>query len=91
MPLNIDKKLPAYSKLLEEHVFVMGEEEAYRQDIRPINILILNLMPQKIIAETQLLRLLANTPLQISVEFLRVSRETRYTTKDHLEKFLSHF
>ena len=91
MPINIDKELPAYQKLKEENIFVISAERAIHQDIRPLSILILNLMPQKIVAETQLLRLLANTPLQLDIEFLRVSRETRYTTKDHLENFYRKF
>ncbi len=91
MPINIRKELPAYSKLIEENVFVMTESRAVHQDIRPINVLILNLMPQKIVAETQLLRLLANTPLQIDVEFLCVSRATGHTPEDHLKSFYRTF
>ncbi len=91
MPINIDKELPAYSKLAREKIFVMTKERASHQDIRPLNILILNLMPQKIIAETQLLRLLANTPLQLNIEFMRVMRDTRHTSKDHLQSFYRTF
>ncbi|MGZ7244226.1 homoserine O-acetyltransferase/O-succinyltransferase family protein, partial [Streptococcus pyogenes] len=70
MPIKIEKSLPAVDILRTENIFVMDDSRAKHQDIRPLNILILNLMPQKIVTETQLLRLLANTPLQLEVEFL---------------------
>ena len=70
MPITLDKKLPAVDILRSENIFVMDDVRATHQDIRPINVLILNLMPTKEATETQLLRLLANTPLQINVDFL---------------------
>ena len=71
MPINIPQNLPAKEILEQENIFVMEEERAYSQDIRPLNIVILNLMPQKEKAEAQLLRLLGNSPLQVNVTFLR--------------------
>ena len=68
MPITLDKKLPAVDILRSENIFVMDDVRATHQDIRPINVLILNLMPTKEATETQLLRLLANTPLQINVD-----------------------
>ena len=64
MPIRLDKKLPAVEILRTENIFVMDDQRAAHQDIRPLRILILNLMPQKMVTETQLLRHLANTPLQ---------------------------
>lgn len=69
MPLIIPKDLPAYEELQQENVFVMHQERAMSQHIRPLRILILNLMPTKIVTETQLARLLANSPLQVQVTF----------------------
>ena len=63
MPIKIEKSLPAVDILRTENIFVMDDSRAQHQDIRPLNILILNLMPQKIVTETQLLRLLANTQI----------------------------
>ena len=70
MPLNIPDKLPAIKILQEENIFVMNESRASHQDIRPLKIVILNLMPLKITTETDLLRLLSNSPLQILIDFL---------------------
>ena len=70
MPIKIPSSLPASQILESENIFVMDTERAYKQDIRPLKILILNLMPNKTITETQLLRLLGNTPLQIEVDFI---------------------
>ncbi|WP_224654174.1 homoserine O-acetyltransferase/O-succinyltransferase family protein, partial [Escherichia coli] len=70
MPINIPEQLPARELLKEERIFVMDEGRATTQDIRPLNILILNLMPEKEKTELQLLRLLGNTPLQVNVTFL---------------------
>lgn len=67
MPIRIDKKLPAVEILRTENIFVMDDQRAAHQDIRPLKILILNLMPQKMVTETQLLRHLANTPLQLEI------------------------
>ena len=72
MPLIIPKELPAYGELSRENVFVMHQQRARRpQQIRPLRILILNLMPTKIVTETQLARLLANSPLQVQLTFLQ--------------------
>ncbi|MBY4972280.1 homoserine O-succinyltransferase [Streptococcus suis] len=92
MPIKIEKSLPAVDILRKENIFVMDSDRASHQDIRPIKILILNLMPQKIVTETQLLRLLANTPLQLEVEFLYMaSHESKNTHSDHLEQFYKTF
>jgi len=85
MPVKIPASLPARATLEGENVFVMGEERAARQDIRPMRVAILNLMPTKIATETQLLRLIGNTPLQVDVTLLRTSsHESRHTSADHL-------
>ncbi len=92
MPIKIEKSLPAVDILKKENIFVMDSDRASHQDIHPIKILILNLMPQKIVTETQLLRLLANTPLQLEVEFLYMaSHESKNTHSDHLEQFYKTF
>lgn len=92
MPIKIEKSLPAVDIFKKENIFVMDSDRASHQDIRPIKILILNLMPQKIVTETQLLRLLANTPLQLEVEFLYMaSHESKNTHSDHLEQFYKTF
>ncbi|HEL1557696.1 TPA: homoserine O-succinyltransferase [Streptococcus suis] len=92
MPIKIEKSLPAVDILRKENIFVMDSDRASHQDIRPIKILILNLMPQKIVTETQLLRLLANTPLQLEVEFLYMaSHESKNTHSNHLEQFYKTF
>ena len=69
MPIRIPDSLPATATLESENIFVMTKERASTQDIRPLKILILNIMPTKIQTETQLLRLLGNTPLQLTIEF----------------------
>ena len=92
MPITLDKKLPAVDILRSENIFVMDDVRATHQDIRPMNVLILNLMPTKVATETQLLRLLANTPLQINVEFLYMaSHESKNTAAEHLESFYKTF
>jgi homoserine O-succinyltransferase len=92
MPINIPRDLPAKEILEQENIFVMDEERAYSQDIRPLNIIILNLMPQKEKAETQLLRLLGNSPLQVHVTFLRPeTHEAKTTSKHHLDQFYTTF
>ena len=68
MPIKIPNNLPAFSTLVNENIFVMADEKASRQDIRPLKVAIVNLMPTKIVTETQLLRLLSNTPLQVDIE-----------------------
>lgn len=92
MPIKIPDNLPAAGVLEQESVFVMYENRAYRQDIRPIRILILNLMPNKIVTETQLLRLLGNTPLQVDVDLIyTASYSPRNTSTEHLTKFYETF
>lgn len=88
MPLIIPKDLPAYSVLQDENIFVMTHERAITQDIRPLDILIVNLMPDKIVTETQLARVLANTPLQVRLTLLRTgTHESTHTSTEHLAAF----
>jgi homoserine O-succinyltransferase/O-acetyltransferase len=92
MPLNIPDKLPAIKILQEENIFVMRKTTAIHQDIRPLRILILNLMPVKITTETHILRLLSNTPLQVEVTLLHISGHiSRNTPIDHLKTFYKTF
>ena len=92
MPIKLDNKLPALDVLRSENVFIMDENRASSQDIRPMEVLILNLMPTKEVTETQLLRLLANTPLQINVEFLYMaSHKSKNTHAEHMETFYKTF
>lgn len=91
MPICIPSALPAAKVLQEENIFVMDIERAATQDIRPLRILVLNLMPTKIITETQLARLLGNTPLQIHMEFLTVSRIPKNTAAEHMQVFYKTF
>ena len=92
MPLIIPKNLPAYDELQKENVFIMHQERAMSQHIRPLRILILNLMPTKIITETQLARLLANSPLQVQVTFLQTAtHSTTHTAPEHMKAFYKTF
>jgi homoserine O-succinyltransferase len=92
MPVNIPHSLPARKTLESENVFVMTEGRAGHQDIRPLRIAIVNLMPTKVDTETQLLRLLGNTPLQVQITFLRMNtHESRNTAPEHLEAFYATF
>ena len=92
MPIRVPKELPAIKVLEKEKIFVMDEDRAMHQDIRPLEILILNLMPKKDETEVQLLRLLSNTPLQINVEFLHMSsHEAKNTSSEHLKRFYYQF
>jgi len=92
MPIRIPDGLPAASVLKSENIFTMSESRASLQNIRPLRVLILNLMPKKIETETQLMRLLSNTPLQVNVELLRVdARASKNTPKEHLDKFYGDF
>ena len=92
MPITLDKKLPAVDILRSENIFVMDEIRALHQDIRPLQILILNLMPLKEETELQILRCLSNSPLQIDVTFLMVSSHApKNTSVSHLNKFYIHF
>lgn len=88
MPIRINDELPAKQNLEIENIFVMSNKRADQQDIRPLKIIILNLMPTKLETETQLLRLLSNTPLQIDVDFLQVvTHEAKNVSKNHMDKF----
>lgn len=88
MPIRIPSRLPAREILENEYIFVMDELRAIRQDIRPLKILVLNLMPTKETTETQLIRLLSNTPLQINLTLLRTASHTSsHTSADHMETF----
>ena len=92
MPLNIPDRLPAIRLLEKENIFVMNESRASHQDIRPLKIVILNLMPLKITAETDLLRLLSNSPLQIEIDFLKMKGHTpKNTPTDHMKAFYRNF
>ncbi len=92
MPINIPQNLPAAKVLEGENVFVMTDERAMTQDIRPLKIIILNLMPTKIVTETQLLRLLSNSPLQVKIELLQMASHTsKNTPQDHLTAFYKIF
>ncbi|MGJ7921836.1 homoserine O-acetyltransferase MetA [Neobacillus sp. LXY-4] len=92
MPIKIPKLLPAREILESENIFVMDDERAKHQDIRPLNILILNLMPEKERTEAQLLRLLGNTSLQVNVTFLKTAtHESKNTSKYHLDQFYTTF
>lgn len=88
MPIKIQSDLPACSILEKENIFVMTEKRASTQDIRPLKIAIVNLMPTKEVTETQLLRLLGNTPLQIEISLVRMENHiSKNTDADYLEKF----
>ena len=88
MPIKVQNDLPARAVLESENIFVMDEDRALSQDIRPLEILILNLMPIKEDTETQLLRALSNTPLQIDCTFLMMSTHvSKNTSASHLNKF----
>lgn len=92
MPIKIKDKLPAIEILNSENIFVMTETRAMTQDIRPLKIAILNLMPKKVTTETHLLRLLSNTPLQVEVDLLHPkSHKSKNTDHKHLEYFYSTF
>ncbi len=92
MPIKIPDKLPATSQLRRENIFVMSEKKAMHQDIRPLKIVIVNLMPTKITTETQLLRLLSNSPLQVEIDFLQMDSHTsKNTSQQHLAQFYKTF
>ncbi|NLT46967.1 MAG: homoserine O-succinyltransferase [Clostridiales bacterium] len=92
MPIIVPKGLPAFKILKEENVFVMNQVRAETQDIRPLEIAIVNLMPTKEVTETQLIRLLANTPLQVNLNLLTMdSHDSKNTKKEHLENFYNTF
>ena len=92
MPICVPDSLPAAFTLQQENIFVMTEKRAKSQDIRPLEIVILNLMPKKIETETQLLRVLGNTPIQVNVELLQMStHQSKNTPSEHLFKFYKFF
>jgi homoserine O-succinyltransferase len=92
MPIKIPDSLPAKKTLTNENIFVMDEQRALQQDIRPLRIAILNLMPTKIITETQLLRLISNTPIQIEIELLHPKTHiSKNTSREHMTKFYKTF
>lgn len=92
MPVRIPDALPATATLEKENIFVMTETRAMHQDIRPLRVLLLNLMPTKIVTETQLMRKLSNTPLQIEIELLRMAtHDATNTSAEHLETFYRTF
>ncbi|MDP2597819.1 homoserine O-acetyltransferase MetA [Alteromonas stellipolaris] len=92
MPIRIPEQLPAQNVLLGENIFTMESNRAANQDIRPLKVGILNLMPNKIETEVQLLRLLSNTPLQIDVDFIRIdSQAPKNTPQSHMDAFYHDF
>jgi len=92
MPLNIPNTLPAVEALRKENIFVMDSERAENQQIRPLKIVILNLMPLKITTETDLIRLLSNSPLQIEIDFLQLKSHTpKNTPIEHMKAFYKNF
>ncbi len=92
MPIKMPQSLPAHDILLNEGVMVMAEEMASRQDIRPLQIALLNLMPRKAVTETQFARVIGATPLQIDLTLIRMSNhETRNTSSRHMESFYQTF
>lgn len=92
MPIKIPNSLPATETLSKENIFVMTETRALTQDIRPLQIALLNLMPTKIVTETQMARLLGNTPLQVELDLITLrSHQTKNTSADHLLNFYQTF
>lgn len=92
MPVNLPNNLPAIEILKKENIFVMSQLRANEQDIRPLRVLILNLMPIKITTETDLIRLLSNNPLQVEVDFLKLeSHISKNTSDEHLQMFYKNF
>ncbi|WP_416305860.1 homoserine O-succinyltransferase MetA [Neptunicella sp. SCSIO 80796] len=92
MPIRIPGDLPALTVLSEENIFVMDDERAVNQDIRPLEVGILNLMPNKIETEVQILRLLSNTPLQINIDLIRIDNQApKNTPKAHMDNFYHQF
>ena len=92
MPLRLPDKLPAIEFLKHENIFVLGDEPANSQDIRPLRIVVLNLMPLKITTETDLIRLLSNSPLQLDIQFMKVKAHTsKNTPVEHMQAFYRDF
>ena len=92
MPVIIPAALPATEVLTNEQIFVMHDQRARTQDIRPLKLAIVNLMPTKIVTETQLLRLISNTPLQVEVDLIRMaSHVSKNVSEEHLQTFYKDF
>lgn len=91
MPIKIPNKLPATKTLNDENIFVMTETRAITQDMRPLHILMLNLMPTKVVTETQIARLIGNTPLQVELELLQTSHIPKNTSEEHMLAFYKRF
>ncbi len=92
MPINIPENLPAFNTLVAENISIITNDKALHQDIRPLKIAILNLMPKKIETETQLLRLLSNTPLQVDIELIQMTSHVSKTTpQEHMLAFYQNF
>ena len=92
MPINLQKNLPAIELLKEEQIFVMDSLRASTQDIRPLRLAVLNLMPLKITTETDLVRLLSNSPLQIELDFIKIKgHQTKNTPIEHMKQFYKDF
>ncbi|MFW9601267.1 MAG: homoserine O-acetyltransferase/O-succinyltransferase family protein, partial [Prevotella sp.] len=92
MPLRLPDKLPAIEILKKENIFVMDETRAHSQEIRPLRIVVLNLMPLKITTETDLVRLLSNTPLQVEIYFMKLKSHTpKNTPIEHMMMFYKDF
>ena len=92
MPVNIPDKLPAIELLKKENIFVIDSSRATSQDIRPLHIAILNLMPIKVTTETDLIRVLSNSPLQIEIEFIKLKSHTSKNTPiEHMMAFYIDF
>ena len=92
MPITVRDQLPAINTLRQENVFVMPQSRAQTQEIRPMRLAILNLMPNKVETEVQFIRLLANSPLQVNVELLRLdTHRSKNTSEQHLDMFYKYF
>lgn len=91
MPIKIPNKLPATKTLNDENIFVMTETRAITQDMRPLRILMLNLMPTKVVTETQIARLIGNTPLQVELELLQTGHIPKNTSEEHMLAFYKRF
>ena len=91
MPIRVPDQLPAIDALRHENIYVMPEYRADSQDIRPMQVAILNLMPDKITTEVQLVRLLSNSPLQVNVDLVRLEHQAKHTSEVHLDNFYRYF
>lgn len=91
MPIRVPDQLPAIDALRQENIYVMPEHRADTQDIRPMQVAVLNLMPDKITTEIQLIRLLSNSPLQVDIDLVRLEHRAKNTSEDHLDAFYRYF